>query len=378
MFRDDPDLTEYVSIVGTDAFLDFVESIRSEGVELDKVPMSDRSTPKKPLLVEVDRTNSSKDLDTLDIPVPKLSSRIVRRMKNLDELDPATMPHPGLPVKQFTAEQQRHIVFKDLDTDEFAHTTDLGEEIPATPQAVLAYLSTEIMRRLRLVGGQDVLFGKLKTFVRDYLFATPVDLDDPNILRNLSEVEARRAILDTFTSAINELTIVDEGSAQVVSEIKLATTRPVVVGNQAYVTSDKTVFNRIVGDSQLELEFAKFLDDAKDVTAFAKNTRSIHFFIEYVNAAGDIAHYYPDFLVRTKPDLVWVVETKGLEDVDVAPKWHRLVQWCEDATGLDPHGRTFQPLFVPEDDFHELMAGHVTTMGRLADALAEAAPAGTA
>ena len=30
MFREDPELVEYVSVVGTDAFLDFVESIRSE------------------------------------------------------------------------------------------------------------------------------------------------------------------------------------------------------------------------------------------------------------------------------------------------------------------------------------------------------------
>jgi len=30
------DVTEYVSVVGTDAFMDFVESIKSEGVELEK------------------------------------------------------------------------------------------------------------------------------------------------------------------------------------------------------------------------------------------------------------------------------------------------------------------------------------------------------
>ncbi len=202
---------------------------------------------------------------------------------------------------------------------------------------MLAYLTNELMRRLRLVGGKDVLFGKLKPFVRDHLFETPVDLDDPNVLRNLSEIEPRRTILDTFATAINLLTLVDVGTSSVVSEIKLTSVRPVLVNNQEFVTSDKTVFNRVVGDSHLELRFAKFLDDAKDVQAFAKNTRTVHFAIEYVNASGEIANYYPDFLVRTKPDLVWVVETKGLEDVDVAPKWSRLVTWCTDATGLDPH-----------------------------------------
>ena len=45
MFRDNPELTEYVSVVGTDAFLDFVESIKAEGVDLDRVPEVARVTP---------------------------------------------------------------------------------------------------------------------------------------------------------------------------------------------------------------------------------------------------------------------------------------------------------------------------------------------
>jgi len=374
MFRDDPELVEYVSVVGTDAFLDFVESIRSEGVELDQAPMGTKTTPKKPLLVEVDRNDKTKDLEDLDIPIPKLSNRIVRQLKNLDELDPAAMPHKKVALRQFSEAEQRSIVFIDLDTDETKWSTDLGEQIPVTPQAVLAYLTNELMRRLRLVGGRDVLFGKLKLLIRDHLFETRVDLADPNVLRNLSEVEARRTILETFAEAINQLTLVDVGTSSIVSEIKLTSVRPVVVNNQDYVLSDKTVFNRVIGDSNLELRFAKFLDDARDVEAFAKNTRSVHFAIEYVNASGELTNYYPDFVVRTESDLVWVVETKGLEDIDVLPKWHRLVSWCLDATQLDPHGRTFRPLFVPEETFNQLAQGGINSMERLADALSEAAP----
>jgi len=376
MFREDPDLVEYVSVVGTDAFLDFVESIRSEGVELDKVPMGAKTTPRKPLLVEVDQADKTKDLDDLDIPVPRLSSRIVRQTKNLDDLDPAAMPHKKVALKRFSEAEQRSIVFIDLDTDETKWSTDLGEQIPITPQAVLAYLTNELMRRLRLVGGKEVLFGKLKQFIRDHLFETHVELADPNVLRNLSEVEARRTILETFATAINHLTLIDVGTSSVISEIKLTSARPVIVNNQDYVVSDKTVFNRVVGDSHLELRFAEFLDEAKDVKAFAKNTRSVHFAIEYVNASGEIANYYPDFLVRTKSDVVWVVETKGLEDIDVARKWNRLVTWCSDASELDPHGRTFRPLFVPEGAFTELAQAGINSMERLADALSEAVPIG--
>lgn len=376
MFRDDPELVEYVSIVGTDAFLEFVESIRSEGVELDHVPMGPGNNPQTPLLIEVDEQNPDKDTSALDIPLPKLSSRIMRETRNLEDLEPDALDTPHLPVQVFTEAQQREIVFKNLDTDGQAWTTDLGQEVTPTPQAVIAYLTTEIMRRMRLVGGQEILYGKVKEYLRDYMFETPVDLNDLNILRNLSEPVARHSLLEVFTGAINQLTIVDSGSTQIVGEIKLNKVRPSIVNNQQYVESDKTIFSKIVGDSHLELRFAKFLDEAADVESFAKNSRNIHFFIEYVNASGEISNYYPDFLVRTAPDVVWVVETKGLEDVDVAPKWQRLKQWCKDATELDPHGRTFSPLYVTEEAFNDLEKQNVNTMGTLTEVLRSAAPIG--
>ena len=353
MFRGDPALTEYVSVVGTEAFLEFVESVRNEGVELVQAPMGPGSIPKKPLLVEVDKLNPDKDIDQLDFSMPKLAARIGRQMKNLDELDIESMPEAHLVLVEFTPEEQREIVFKDLDTDRRAWATDLGEAVSPTSQAVVAYLTMELMRRLRLVGGQATIFGKLSAYIKTRLFDREVDLDDPNVLRNLSEFEPRNSLYEVFADAINSLTIVDSGETQIIDRINLSRTRPSLVNNQEFIQSDKTLFNRVVGDSLLELRFAAFLDRATDVQAFVKNGRNAHFFIEYVTATGEISNYYPDFLVRTGPDTVYVVETKGLEDLDVAPKWHRLVTWCADATALDGDGRRFVPLYVPEDEFDD-------------------------
>lgn len=377
MFRGDPTLTEYVSVVGTQEFLDFVESIRSEGVVLDHVPMGASGTGQHtPLLIEVDSTNPAKDVDALDIPLPRLSARITRETRNLEDLDPAAMPTKSLSVVQFDESEQREIVFKDLDTDSMAWSTDLGEDVVATPQAVIAYLTLEVMRRLRLVGGQDILYGKLKTYIRDHLFATSVDLNDLNVLRNLSEPTARHALIEVFSQAINELTVVDVGNTQVIGQIKLGNVRPAVVNNQPYLESSKTIFSKVVGNSNLELRFAQFLDQSTDVEAFARNTRNLHFFIEYVTASGEISSYYPDFIVRTTDGGVFIVETKGQEDVEVAPKWARLRSWCADATRLDPQGRSFTPLFVTEDDFNDLVTRGVSRLGVLVTALAGAQPVG--
>ncbi|MEA2113257.1 MAG: DEAD/DEAH box helicase family protein, partial [Patescibacteria group bacterium] len=84
------DVAEYVSVVGTDAFMDFVESIKSEGVELEKKKMGEGTKPKAPLVVEVDKENTKKDIEKLDIQIPILTPRIYREYKNISELDVAS------------------------------------------------------------------------------------------------------------------------------------------------------------------------------------------------------------------------------------------------------------------------------------------------
>jgi type III restriction enzyme len=66
------------------------------------------------------------------------------------------------------------------------------------------------------------------------------------------------------------------------------------------------------------------------VISYAKNYLAVHFKLDYVNADGDISNYYPDFLVKLSNNRIAIVETKGLEDLDVPQKMARLKQWCED------------------------------------------------
>jgi type III restriction enzyme len=56
----------------------------------------------------------------------------------------------------------------------------------------------------------------------------------------------------------------------------------------------------------------------------------VHFKLDYVNADGDISNYYPDFFVKVSDTEIFIVETKGQEDLDVPLKMQRLRQWCED------------------------------------------------
>ena len=49
---------------------------------------------------------------------------------------------------------------------------------------------------------------------------------------------------------------------------------------------------------------------------FVKNSQSTGFKIEYRNQEGGIGNYYPDFIVKETDGEIWVIETKGREDLD--------------------------------------------------------------
>ena len=207
------EVEEYVSVVGTDAFMDFVESIRAEGVVFERKPMGEGTKPKSPLVIEIDEQNETKDLERLDIEIPVLTPRIYREYKDLANLDSSGFGNQKLIYQQFSEEEQREIVFKDITTGEITHTTILDTAGVADYRSVLGYFTQTIMKELRLISGYDVLYGKIKSFVRSELFNREIELDDPNTLRNLSELAATKTLIESFKKGINELTVRDKGDA---------------------------------------------------------------------------------------------------------------------------------------------------------------------
>jgi type III restriction enzyme len=326
------DVEEYVSVIGTPAFMEFVESIKAEGVELEKRKMDRSGTPITPSVIEVDSENPKKNIDNLDIELPILTPRIQREYKNLNLLDVAKFNNKKIGVKEFSEEEKKEIIFIEVVDEKKHHTTILNSTLEPNYQSVVGFFVQRIMKELRLFGCYDILFGKVKDFVCNYLFSNRIDLNDANILRNLSETEAVMTIIESFKKGVNDLTVQDVGDTEIKNYIKVSSARPFVVTDKKYLLPKKSVFNKIVGDSDFELEFADFLESADDVVSFAKNYFEIHFKIDYKNAAGAISSYYPDFFVKTNNKTVYIVETKGREDLDDIEKIKRLEQWCKDAS----------------------------------------------
>lgn len=347
MYRD-PNLPELVSVVGTDAFMDFVESIKSEGVELEHRKMGEGTGPNAPLVVEIDRENLKKDIEKLDIEIPVLTPRIYREYKNLSELDVASFEHKKLPIKEFTDEEKREIVFRDITSGDVTHKTELDSNFIPNYQSVVGYFTQVVMKELRLISAYDILYGKMKEFIENHLFDKRIELDNLNSLRNLSEIEASRTIIETFKKAINTLTVLDKGEAEIRDYIKISKCRPFVVKDQGYIVPKKSIFNKVIGDSHFELEFASFLEDCDDIVSYVKNYFAVHFKIDYRNADGSISDYYPDFVVKVSPKEYYVVETKGREDLDDVEKIKRLEQWCDDVNANQKNAK-YKMLYIKQE-----------------------------
>ena len=361
------DMAETVSVMGTPAFMEFVESIQSEGVTFDHVPMGSGTSRKDALIVEVDKENGAKDIDALDIALPRMTRRYHRDFKDLGVLDPGSLGNVRLPLKDFTPDETREIVFKTMLDDEIHHVVRLEGAGPADYRSVIAFFARQLLQDLRLVGGYDILYGKVKTFVRDQLFTgSPVDLENPVVLRNLSEPIVSKILYESFTKGINALTIQESRTTSVQDWIKLKDTRPFRTEYRPYHYPTKSVFSKTVGEPRsggYELAFAAFLDRPDNgVASFAKNYLAVGFKLDYVRANGELSTYTPDFIVRDTSGTVWIVETKGREELDLPRKMERLKQWCADATAASvaAGGPEYRFVYVDQLGFEKHKPGTLT------------------
>lgn len=346
---------EKLVVVGTNAFLEFVESLKTEGVEFQYSPMGKGTKNKSAIIIEVDRDNPNKNLDELDIPIPQMQPRIYREYKNLTLIDVGSFSNEKAKFKNFSDEELKEIIFNDIEGN-FSHKTIFKNSVPDF-RNVISFFTKSILVESRLVTGFDILYPKLESFIKYKLFENEVELSNSQTIRNLSEIKTKEILRKTFKEAIDKLTVLEKGNAKIQTTISLRQTKTKIAENQSFLIPKKSVFNKIIGDNNFELEFASFLESKfNDVTAFAKNTigeGGVNFRIEYQAENGNIREYYPDFFVKTKENTYFVVETKGREDLDDLRKISRLKTWCNDIN-LNQEKYSYTPVYVKQEKWDKI------------------------
>ena len=68
--------------------------------------------------------------------------------------------HPTL--REFTDEEKREIIFREITKGEIAHVTKFDEDFVPDSTSIVAHFTRSIMKELRLYGGQEILYEKVK------------------------------------------------------------------------------------------------------------------------------------------------------------------------------------------------------------------------
>ncbi len=359
MFRELPvGYTERVDIIGNNTFLEFVDDLEKlEELTLDTFELG----KDKLRIVTIMPLEERKEFD---IGLPVLTPSLVRKKSLAEEiaaLDVMGLKCIVLPMSEDdpTAKTFRYEGF-DIITLKKEVEREYTIPDPQTAQEVIGYYARRIADAVKLPAQFAALAPKVKEFFERRAFGHVVDLSDLAIIKAMGTAVAHYVCVDVFKKALLELTI-EEQTPQLLEPARMLSgcqpfpwSRPVWEGR-------KCVLNLVPCDNDFEREFAKFLDNAPDVTAFSKLPQAFGFCIEYTDSAMNLRSYYPDFVALDKAGVHWLLETKGQETSDVLRKDAAAVGWCETASQLTKEAWKY--IKIPQKDFQSL---HPTRLADLA------------
>ncbi|HEX3664062.1 MAG TPA: DEAD/DEAH box helicase family protein [Rhizomicrobium sp.] len=348
MFRGATGYTERVDVIGNKKFIEFVEQLeREEDLQLETFKLTEKVS-----IVTIAPDPAKMDKD---ISIPVLSPILTRKKSLAEEiagLDVEAFNCPVLPRKPNDAVAKK---FKYEGFDIITLQKEIEREYnipePQTPEEVIGYYAKRIAQDVKLPSQFAALVPKVRQFLEEKAFGQRVDLAEPVMLKAISNNVTNYITVKTFAEALRKL-VIEEQQPQLVHAGRLLSGTPPFPWSRQTANATKCVFNLAPCENAFEKEFAVFLEKAPDVERFAKLPEQFAFTIEYTDNAGNLRYYEPDFVAVTADGTHYVVETKGLEDTNVANKDRAAHLWCENTTQLS--GQNWAYLKVLQTAYKQL------------------------
>jgi type III restriction enzyme len=330
MFRGATGYIERVDVIGNKTFIEFVEQLeREEDIQLETFKIGEKVSI---ITIAPDPKKNDKD-----IAIPVLSPILTRKKslaEEIAELDVSAFTCPVLPRKQDDAAAKtfRYEGY-DIITLQKLIEREYSIPEPQTAEEVIGYYARRIAQDVKLPSQFSALAPKVREFLETKAFGGPVTLNEPAMIKAISSNVAQYVTVKTFVEALRKMVIAELEPQLLHAGRPLSETSP-FPWSRATFAADKCIFNLVPCHNEFEKEFAQFLQKAPDVQRFAKLPEQFGFAIEYTDSAGNLRYYEPDFVVLTGDGIHYIVETKGLEDTNVANKDRAAQLWCENTTRL--------------------------------------------
>jgi type III restriction enzyme len=362
MFRDlTPDYTEHVDIIGNQKFLDFVDDLE----KLEDLQLETFEVGKDKLRILT--IMPLEERKAFDIGLPVLTPTLIRKKSLAEEIATLDVMSFQTMLLPLTADDPNNKTFRyeghDIITLLKFIERDYKVPEPQTAQELIGYYARIIAKEVKLPSQFAVLAPKIREFFENKAFGRWVDLSDMVTVRAMSTQVASYVCIQEFSRVLKQLSIADQVPELVAPARLLSTCQPFPWSRKVY-EANHCVFNMVPCDNDFEKSFARFLDHADDVTAFAKLPQPFGFSIDYVDLGMNLRSYYPDFVAVDSSGVHWLIETKGMESSEVSQKDAAAANWCENATMLTK--LPWRYVKVPQKGFEVLQPKHFADLEALA------------
>jgi type III restriction enzyme len=231
----------------------------------------------------------------------------------------------------------------------------------------ISYYVKELEAACKISGSHRILAPLVERYITQDLFGQRLSLTDPRLVARLGDMDVREYIRATFIPLINLKNKIEQKRVPEGEPYSLTNWKAYQVTKSErnpVLEAERTLFNLVPCNRNLEYTFATFVDMADDVVAFAKNGGPQCLRIDYEASNHRRAFYTPDFIIRVQSGKYYLVETKGEMEQEVAAKARAAVAWCKSASKTGPE---WEYLFVPETLFRRF---NDTTLESLASTCA--------
>ncbi len=318
---------ERVDIIGNKPFMEFVEDLE----KLEDLKFDTFEIGKDKLSIITIKPEESKK--HVDIGIPDITP-LIGRKGSLDEeiqkLDLTKFKAGPLPLKGKDIEETKTFIYEGFDILTNHKLLEREYTIPPaqTAEEVIGYYARRITNDIKLPSQFALVVPKVREYFEKHAFGRTVDLSEPEVIRAMGSNIASYVVIREFEKALRSV-IVEEKQPEMHVEKRYLSMTPPFPFSKVYFEAKKTIYNYVACDNEFERAFAKFLEQADDVKAFAKLPEQLGFCIQYTDLLANIRNYYPDFIVLADDNTHWLIETKGREDTDVINKDRAAKNWCK-------------------------------------------------
>ena len=278
-----------------------------------------------------------------DFSIPVLAGGVSRDVRRIADLDVASLPRGLFRWADITLPRVMYRE-KDLLTQKTDLERELSFDYTDRYEVYLANITKAILSRCAASAQFAAIVPKVREYIEQHLFDSPVDMSDPDTVRKLNHLPVREKIRDVFVDAILRLQVVEE-PYELVERWSVGQWNE----GQAFHTSEpvyparKTVFAGGEREGlpyprgfEFEKHFMRYLDEQDEVLAYTKVLPRMPLRIPYHDAQGYLRHYTPDFVARTAEGF-FLLEPKGEgwdKQEDTPAKVQAAREWCQKVSEL--------------------------------------------